>query len=289
MRSASDERLIVTDVDGEFRFNPDIINNEVLDRRLDSLHEEYGREVADARSKIFTLYEEVFNHQEFTGRSGGMFGFEGLGCIYWHMVSKLLLAVQEAFFTAIDNGIDEAICRQLGGLYYRIRSGIGFNKSPADYGAFPTDPYSHTPGHAGARQPGMTGQVKEEIITRFGELGIRVNAGRVNFQPALLRECEFRSGQGQFNFLDVRNSWQEMTLPDKSIAFTWCQLPIIYILDENSAPGVVILWQDDAREEIDGLSLSADTSNEIFMRTGKLQQLTVTVNSSSLFYKEDEE
>ena len=32
------------------------------------------------------------------------------------------------------------------------------------------DPYSHTPGGAGAKQPGMTGQVKEEVITRLGEL-----------------------------------------------------------------------------------------------------------------------
>ena len=31
----------------------------------------------------------------YTGRSGAMYGYEGLGCIYWHMVAKLLLAVQE--------------------------------------------------------------------------------------------------------------------------------------------------------------------------------------------------
>ncbi len=38
------------------------------------------------------------------------------------------------------------------------------------YGAIPTDPYSHTPGFAGAQQPGMTGPVKEDIC-RLGELG----------------------------------------------------------------------------------------------------------------------
>ncbi|MDP3179852.1 MAG: hypothetical protein Q8M76_18220, partial [Spirochaetaceae bacterium] len=37
-------------------------------------------------------YERVMRHREFTGRSGAMFGFEGLGCIHWHMVAKLLLA-----------------------------------------------------------------------------------------------------------------------------------------------------------------------------------------------------
>ena len=58
--------------------------------------------------------------------------------------------------------------------YYEINEGIGVHKSPALYGAFPTDPYSHTPAGKGAQQPGMTGQVKEDILSRFGELGVFV-------------------------------------------------------------------------------------------------------------------
>ena len=41
------------------------------------------------RRRSWTLYEEVFDHQSFTGRSGTFYKYEGLGCIYWHMVSKL--------------------------------------------------------------------------------------------------------------------------------------------------------------------------------------------------------
>ena len=41
------------------------------------------------------LYEQVFHHHAFTGRSGTFYKYEGLGSIYWHMVSKLLLAVGE--------------------------------------------------------------------------------------------------------------------------------------------------------------------------------------------------
>lgn len=43
--------------------------------------------------------------------------------------------------------------------YYRVRQGLGFNKTAEAFGAFPSDPYSHTPRHAGAQQPGMTGSV----------------------------------------------------------------------------------------------------------------------------------
>ena len=74
-----------------------------------------------------------------------------------------------------------------------MRGGLGFNKTPVEYGAFPADPYSHTPKHAGAQQPGMTGQVKEEILTRFGELGLRVSDGTVRFEPSLLRPSEFNT------------------------------------------------------------------------------------------------
>ena len=50
--------------------------------------------------KIKALFEETFHHDEFTGRSGTFFAYEGLGSVYWHMVAKLLLAVQETVVRA---------------------------------------------------------------------------------------------------------------------------------------------------------------------------------------------
>ena len=130
-------------------------------------------------SRCARSYEQVFRHREFTGRSGGMFGYEGLGCIYWHMVVEAAARGAGELSSRRSTPMrSAAICQRLGGLYYRVREGIGFNKTPAEYGAFPTDPYSHTPGHGGAQQPGMTGQVKEEILSRFGELGVRVGQRR---------------------------------------------------------------------------------------------------------------
>ena len=220
MLSEGDERIVVRDVAGCYRFNADFTNVGELNAELDALSAEYGEAIDAAREPLQALYEKVFNHQAFTGRSGGMFGFEGLGSIYWHMVSKLLLAVQENFFDALDQGADEAVCHRLGELYYRVRSGIGFNKTPDEYGAFPTDPYSHTPKHSGAKQPGMTGQVKEEVLTRFGELGVRVDDGAVSFQPSLLRAREFVREARKFRFLDVDGNWQEIDVPVSGLAFT---------------------------------------------------------------------
>ena len=47
---------------------------------------------------MLDLFERLFDHESFTGRSGTFFGYEGLGCIYWHMVSKLRLAAAGNLF-----------------------------------------------------------------------------------------------------------------------------------------------------------------------------------------------
>jgi hypothetical protein len=214
-----------------------------------------------------------------------MFGFEGLGCIYWHMVSKLLLAVQENFFDALERGDDSMTCRRLGKLYYRVRQGLGFNKSPSEYGAFPTDPYSHTPKHAGAQQPGMTGSVKEEILSRFGELGVRVSNGKIHFQPALLRPCEFAPVSNTMCYLDVGANWQELSVPGNGLAFTWCQVPVIYELRDDDSPTLTITNDAGEKHTQSQLELPAKESAALFNRTGQIREITLTLPASLLFHE----
>jgi hypothetical protein len=282
MLDAGDERLVTRDTDQVLRFNSEIANNRELAARLDGLVDDYGTAVASAREPLLRLYESVFHHKAFTGRSGTMFGFEGLGSIYWHMVSKLLLAVEELFYAATTRGNDARTCAMLGGLYYRVRDGIGFNKTPAEYGAFPTDPYSHTPRHAGARQPGMTGQVKEEVLCRFAELGVRVKSGVVRFEPGLLRRREFVAEQSEFEYLDVNGDWQQMTVLPDGLAFTWCQVPILYRLDDAAPAGIMIEGSDGRTRRVEGLQLSAEDSVALFTRCGEIRQLAVTFGSDAL-------
>jgi hypothetical protein len=199
------------------------------------------------------------------------------------MVSKLLLAVQENYFAAADGNSCAATRRHLGELYYRVREGIGFNKSPAEYGAFPTDPYSHTPKHAGARQPGMTGQVKEEILCRFGELGVRVRGGVAHFQPQLLRAREFVSDARDTRYLDVDGRWQTISVPARGLAFTWCQVPIIYRLDASAEPGITVTRKDGTVLELAELALPSAESNELFARSGRIRRIDVTLHPDVLF------
>ena len=282
MLDQSDHRIIQRDASGEYRFNADLTNSGELDMRLNELAPVYGEAVEVARQPLRELYEEVFKHKAFTGRSGGMFGFEGLGSIYWHMVSKLLLAAQESFFAARQQGADPTTCQRLASLYYRIRDGIGFNKNPAEYGAFPTDPYSHTPAHIGAQQPGMTGQVKEEILTRFGELGLRVSDGAAQFDPSLLRPCEFIAAPQPFRYLDVMGQWQEITVPACGLAFTWCQVPFLYHLDDSATPAVSVHWDNGDCQSLPALALPAEMAEYIFRRDGKIRKIEIVLTPELL-------
>lgn len=168
--------LLQRQADGTVRFAPGLSN------RADLLAA--GSDLGDAVQPLAAAYDRLLRHHEFTGRSGTMFAYEGLGCIYWHMVAKLLLAVQERVFEASDTGAPELPA--LVTYYRRVRDGLGWRKSAAEWGAFPADPYSHTAGVGGAQQPGMTGQVKEEILTRWGELGLRFEGGMILVDPVLL-------------------------------------------------------------------------------------------------------
>jgi hypothetical protein len=244
---------------------------------LDALAQEpaYAPLAAVERAFLLDLFEATFNHRAFTGRSGTFFAYEGLGSIYWHMVAKLLLAAQECYQQAMTTGADASIAAGLAAAYYDIRQGLGFNKSPAEYGAFPTDPYSHTPMGSGARQPGMTGQVKEEILTRLGELGVSVRHGALCFAPTLLRPDEFLRAPGAFTFVDVAQRPTTLALPAESLAFTLCQTPVIYRRGDTAKLDVTLA--DGQAVVMPGHCLDLATSQSLLKRDGRVERLQVTV------------
>ncbi len=280
--SGGDRSVVVSDRNGSLHFHPDFTNVSDLERRLDQLatQPDLASGIAGGRALILEIWEEVFRHKAFTGRSGSIFGFEGLGSIYWHMVAKLLLAVQECWKSC--DGSDPLVSSGLAAAYKDIREGLGFRKTPEVYGAFPTDPYSHTPRHKGAQQPGMTGQVKEELLTRRGELGVEVRDGRLHFDPGLLEAGEFLFGGGTFAYVDAGGREREMALPASSLAFTVCQVPVCFELKDSQT--IRVDWTDGRTETIYENALSTETSREIFSRSGRVAALTVHFPASRLTF-----
>ena len=268
--------LVEKDSQGGYYFNGAFNNFDSAKTVLESLKDDGHRDLVNQEQTLIEeIFESVFNHRQFTGRSGGMYAYEGLGSIYWHMVSKLLLAALENLRKAIEQDSDAVTVGKLADCYFDIRAGIGFNKTPDNYGAFPTDPYSHTPGFAGAKQPGMTGQVKEEVITRLIELGVSVSKGTIRFKPLILRKSEFLSSSDSLGYFDLAGNQQSVELQAGQLGFTYCQVPVVYSLADKTS--IVIEFADGSEKAISGDTIDAEISLSIFDKTGDVVKINVAL------------
>ena len=230
--------ILTQDCVGKVHFSANFNNADFLLRAIQKSSEQITPEETE---QLLDLYEQLFNHHAFTGRSGTFYKYEGLGCIYWHMVSKLLLAVGECIgnIGILMPEAGQTALERLRSHYKAIREGIGSHKIPAEYGSFPFDAYSHTPSMAGVQQPGMTGQVKEDIISRFFELGVQVQNGQITFCPTMLTEADFRDGE---------------------LRFSYCGTEIIYRKTGKGTGSV---------------TLTPEQSQHIFARDGEIKQLII--------------
>ena len=139
------------------------------------------------------------------------------------------------------------------------------------YGAFPTDAYSHTPGFAGVQQPGMTGQVKEDILSRFGELGVTITDGEICFNPRLLSLDEM---------LTQPTEWAlptgKVALDERQLGFTICSVPIIYELKNYQS--ITICYRNGDIYTFESMNkLNKEISQSIFNREGKIEKIVVRV------------
>ncbi len=248
-----DTRIIIKDQEGLYHFDAGLRNARLLSDVLRQMQVEDPGITGEEMERVLAVYESVFNHRAFTGRSGSFYKYEGLGSIYWHMVSKLLLALGENIMEFARDGKSRDSIMPLKEYYYRIREGIGVHKKPEEYGAFPTDPYSHTPSMMGVQQPGMTGQVKEDILSRFNELGICIEAGSIVFRPVLLKDEDF-SEEG-------------------TLSFSFCNVPVSY--RKGQKKGISIHWKEEGREALtlESAGIPADVSASVFYRSGKIKEI----------------
>lgn len=276
-----DKSIVEKDINGNYHFNGNFKNAGDLSRALQNIDTEMYHDVTTSESShILNMFEKIFNHKAFTGRSGTFYGYEGLGSIYWHMVSKLLLAVQESCLSSVNNQDADEIIGRLIEHYYEIQAGIGVHKSPKLFGAFPTDPYSHTPMHKGAQQPGMTGQVKEDILSKLGEFGIVIDKGHLKFSPFLLRKADFLSHPKKLSYRDIKDEVHNIKLENGQLFFTFCQVPIIYTIGKNQ--NIEIKYADGKTSYIEGQTLNHSDSISIFKRKGKIDFIYVTVDENNL-------
>ncbi len=272
--------ILQRDTLGGYHFNGKLTNTREFESALDALDNAYHDAAQSEKTYLIDLYESVFHHKQFTGRSGTFFAYEGIGSIYWHMTSKLRYAVQEIYTKAIEAEESKEIIQSLGNHYKQIVDGIGVHKSPKTYGAFPTDPYSHTPMARGAQQPGMTGQVKEDVICRMRELGVSYRNGAIRIIPGMISPEGFLQHERTIDFRNVHGEKHKISLPEGSVCFSICQTPVICRLTDRNE--LTMYKSDGSIETSSALELSASDSNSVFSRDGSIQLIHVELNRFGL-------
>ena len=126
--------------------------------------------------------------------------------------------------------------------------------------------------HAGAQQPGLTGQVKEGILCRFGELGVGFEAGCLGFRPRLLCEAEFAG---------VPDG--DHALEPGTIAFTISRTPVRYHRRDDLDDAVATLVLDDGTKcSVPGGVLDTELTDVIVRQTGRVVRIEVGIPSSWL-------
>ena len=120
------------------------------------------------------------------------------------------------------------------------------------------------------------------LLTRFGELGCFIDKGCITFDPSLLLKEEFLTQKKTFTYFDVSTTRRDLDVNENQLAFTFCQIPIIYSLFENDNY-INILFSDNTNAEIHGNLIDADKSSSIFNRDGIVKQVEFYVNEKFLF------
>ncbi len=239
--------IVTKDLKGNLHFNSDIKTEDILLEKC----EKAGVSTVNTLA-LQAEYEELFSHKKFNGRSEVMYKFEGIGCVYWHQNAKFTLAILETAQKAKENGED---ITEIYKVYNDLMQGFIYRKSPTECGAIPIEPYSHTSFSGKSEQPGMTGQVKESVIMRRIELGLKVKEGVISFDSDFLRGEEFDDNGEVF--------------------FTLCGIPTSYKKSEEKK--IVVTLTNGETIENSNYTIDFDLSNKIFQRISDIKTIDILV------------
>ena len=126
----------------------------------------------------------------------------------------------------------------------------------------------------------MTGQVKEDVLSRFGELGVIISDGKLGFNPCLLRKNEFLQESKIFHYIALPKKQDSILISKDSLCFTYCQVPVIYTIAEED--GLTVNLNNGKTKTFESLSLDTETSGQVFSRNGEIIQINVHIKSTRL-------
>jgi hypothetical protein len=89
----------------------------------------------------------------------------------------------------------------------------------------------------------------------------------------LLKRQEYLGEAGIYEYIDVNGNRRTVDLPAGSLAYTFCQVPVVYI--DSDAEKILVHYAEGRPREVSGCDLDDEISNHILRRDGRIRQLTV--------------
>ncbi len=238
--------IVEKDVNGKLHFAADISTSVILSEKLSKT------DLSETeKQKLLNEFDNLFSHSKFNGRSEVMYKFEGIGCVYWHQNAKLALAVLETVVNDREENTENA--KKLYDEYKELMRGFTYRKSPAECYAIPVEPYSHTSYNGRSEQPGMTGQVKESVLMRRIELGVKVQDGKIYFDKWFLSEDEFDE--------------------NGKIHFSLYSVPVTYTKSNNDC--IKIVYKSGHEKLCEEMHIEAEISCNIFLHDENIEKIEI--------------
>ena len=99
----------------------------------------------------------------------------------------------------------------------------------------------------------------------------------------LLKISEFLTENATFSYVDVNQKICELDLSQNQLAFTYCQVPIVYEL-KDVEKSISVLYASNKIENINGDTLSKKISADLFSRSGKIKEIKVYFKRSYFLF-----
>jgi hypothetical protein len=108
--------------------------------------------------------------------------------------------------------------------------------------------------------------------------------GKIELNPVLLQLNEFNSSKTSFRYLSLNGDWLEEPLCEKSLGFTFCQVPFVYHLKNDQSNFCInVHFTDGTEEMIVGNVIPDSISQSIFSRSNKVKKVVANFSQSVLF------
>ena len=114
----------------------------------------------------------------------------------------------------------------------------------------------------------------------MAELGVKTQAGKLVFKPYLLHKDEFLQTTLQAHFVLVDGSSKSVQLEKNMLAFTVCQVPVVYTISNSNY--IEVGYANGTYEVVESLELSKEISKQIFQRTNTVAHIKVFLTEAHL-------